>query len=90
MPDPRMKTVAPSAKHLAFRRALEEAIRVHAADVDAADILAVMAHLVGQVVALQDQRKMTPEIAMEIVQSNMETGNAEMVSVLLNATGETP
>jgi hypothetical protein len=84
-----MKTVAPNDKHIAFRRALEEAIRVHAATLDALDILAVLSHLVGQVVALQDQRTVTPEMAMELVANNLQSGNAELIEGLLGSTGGT-
>jgi hypothetical protein len=44
--------------------------------------LAVMAQIVGMFVALQDQRKMTPHMAMEIVGSNLELGNQRVIQKL--------
>jgi hypothetical protein len=82
-----MKSVAPSAAHIAFREALIAAVRTQGATLDVSEVLAVLSHLVGQVIALQDQRTVTPEMAMELVSSNMERGNQEAVDSLLYAPG---
>lgn len=82
-----MKDVLPNPQHLAFRKALEDAIRDHASTMDAMDILAVLSHLVGQVIALQDQRKVTPAMAVALVEANMERGNIEVIDGLLRETG---
>jgi hypothetical protein len=82
-----MKNSAPNALHLAFRKALEEAMRTHGATLQADELLAVMSHCVGQLIALQDQRKMTPAMAMDLVSSNIEQGNREVVLSLLTQTG---
>lgn len=73
-----MRSVAPIAEHLAFRKALEAAIADHGSTLDAIEILALLAHLVGQVIAMQDQRTMTPAMAMELVASNIQQGNSEV------------
>jgi hypothetical protein len=82
-----MKSLAPSAQQLAYRRALEAAMAQHAASLDAVEILAVLSHMVGQVIALQDQRTMTSQMAMAIVANNIEHGNREVVDRLLTETG---
>lgn len=82
-----MKSVPPGAQHLAFRSALEAAMEAHAKTLDAVDILAILAHLVGQCIALQDQRTMTPAMAMALVSSNIEQGNQEVLAKLLTETG---
>ncbi len=82
-----MKSVEPTTAHLAYRKALEAAVGQQGATLDAADLLAITSHLVGQLVAMQDQRKMTPDMAMQIVSSNLEQGNREVVEGLLNETG---
>lgn len=82
-----MKSVAPNEQHRAFRKAVEAAIAEHGKTLDAMELLALLSHLVGQVVALQDQRKVTPAMAMEVVQSNIEQGNREVIDDLLNTTG---
>ena len=50
------------------------------------EILAVLSHMVGQVVALQDQRRYTPDSVMNLVRSNIERGNVEAIDGLLNET----
>jgi hypothetical protein len=82
-----MKSVAPNAEHFAFRKALEGAMVQHGQTLDAQDMLALVSHLVGQLIALQDQRVMTADTAMQIVMSNIERGNREVIEPLLMKTG---
>jgi hypothetical protein len=49
----------------------------HAGKLDAVEVLAIAANMVGKLVALQDQRRYSPEQAMEIVAKNIEEGNAQ-------------
>jgi hypothetical protein len=84
-----MKSVAPSPAHLALREALHRAIGAEGGAMDVADILAVFSHMVGQLIAMQDQRKVTPAMALQVVQENMQQGNREMVESLLLAPGGT-
>lgn len=81
------KTVAPNPQQLAFRGALEAAIAQHGATLDAVELLAVTSHLVGQLIALQDQRSYTPAMVLQLVQDNIEQGNAEAVNSLLTGVG---
>lgn len=82
-----VSTTTPSVHHLALRRALEGAIAQHGATLDAVDLLAVTSHLVGQLIALQDQRRYTPALVMQLVQENIEQGNSEVVNSLLLGEG---
>lgn len=84
-----MKSTTPNAQHLAFRKGLEACIAEHGKTLDAAELLAILSHLVGQVIALQDQRTVTPAMAMDLVASNIEQGNREAIAPLLNETGGT-
>lgn len=81
-----MKSIQPKAEHIAFRKALEAAIAQHGATLDAAELLAITSHFVGQLIALQDQRTMTPAMAMQIVSSNIQHGNREAIEPLLTQT----
>jgi hypothetical protein len=56
-------------------------------ELDAVDILAVAAHLVGTIIALQDQRTMTPEMALELAAMNIEAGNAEALEEVMKSNG---
>ena len=43
------------------------------------------ANMVGKLLAMQDQRKFTAEVAMEIVAMNIERGNAQVSDALRSA-----
>lgn len=81
------KTVEPNLKHLRFRKALEGAIAQGGMDLPAEELLAITAHFLGQLVAMQDQRKYTSEMVMDLVLKNMEVGNSEVIQQLTNETG---
>lgn len=73
------KTHKPKPEHEAFMTAMKETMPP---DMPAQEILAITSQFVGQLVALQDRRVMTPEMAMQIVSENIEIGNhAAMLSV---------
>jgi hypothetical protein len=84
-----MKTVKPSAAHAAFRAAMLATMRQHAADMPAEEILALTAHMVGQILAMQDQRKMTPAMGMKLIADNIEQGNREVIDGLSKSEGTT-
>ena len=77
----------PTEQQLAFRKALEAAIRDHGATLDATELLAITSHFVGQLVALQDQRRYTADMVMDMVFANLQQGNGEVVAGLLDKTG---
>lgn len=79
----------PHAKHLAFRDAMIATMREHGTELPAEELLAVAAHFVGQLIALQDQRTMTRELAMQIVSNNIEQGNMEVIAGLITKSDGT-
>lgn len=81
------KLTAPTAGHLKVRDAMLAVIRKEAADMDAIEILAIAAYTVGQLIALQDQRTVTPAMAMDIVAKNIEAGNLHVVEGLSEPEG---
>lgn len=82
-----LKSCQPEAKHLAFRNALIAVIAQYGRDMPSDELLAIASHFVGQLIALQDQRVMTPAMAMEIVIQNIQHGNADVVEPLMMQTG---
>jgi hypothetical protein len=68
----------------AFLTALKEQMPP---DMPAQRILAIVSQFVGQLIALQDQRKITPEMAMQIVGENIEIGNRAMMLTLNEPEG---
>ena len=77
----------PARRHLAFRDDAIALLKKHAGDLDGAEMLALSAHLVGQIIAMQDQRKVTPAMALEIVSKNIEQGNGEVLAGLRKPAG---
>jgi hypothetical protein len=67
-----------------FLKALKEQMP---ADMPVQRILAIVSQFVGQLIALQDQRKVTPDMAMQIVSENIEIGNAAALLTLNNPEG---
>ena len=54
---------------------------------NAREVLAVAANMVGKIVAMQDQRATTPEEALDIVMDNIEEGNKQVVDLMFNSQG---
>lgn len=52
-----------------------------------AEMLAIAANMVGKLVAMQDQRTMTPAVAMEIISKNIEYGNQQVIEELSKSAG---
>ena len=74
-------------RHQQFRNDVVDLLNKHAGHLSAEEMLALAAHLTGQVIALQDQRTMTPERAMKIITSNIEQGNEEAMAEIKNPVG---
>ena len=59
----------------------------HGDAVNAEEMLAIGANMVGKLMALQDQRTMTRERALEIVIKNIEAGNQQAVDEVMKSKG---
>lgn len=51
------------------------------------EMLAVAANMLGKLIALQDQRTTSPDLAMRIVAKNIEVGNRQAIDQLANSQG---
>lgn len=81
---PQTKGMQPNAEDQAFLTALKEQMPK---DMPVQRILAITAQFVGQLVALQDQTKITVDMAMQIVQENIVIGNQAMLLTLGDPEG---
>lgn len=72
-------------KHEATYQDLIKLISKH--NLSPPEMLAVAANLVGKLIAMQDQRTMTREMAMEIVARNLEYGNQMVMDELHKTKG---
>lgn len=57
-------------------------VNKHAHKLTAIELLAVAANMLGKLIAMQDQRKTTPEMAMKVVSANIEYGNQSVLEEL--------
>jgi len=71
----------PNDHHRQFRDELTAVLRKHASRLSAMEMLALAAHLVGQLIAMQDQRSLTPAMALKLVSDNIEQGNREAIGL---------
>lgn len=81
------KTSVPTADHQAMRNELIAVMRKYGGKLRSDEVLALAAYTVGQLIALQDQRTMTPAMAMELVASNIEAGNQQAMADCTSASG---
>ena len=59
----------------------------HADAMTPLEVLAIASNMLGKLVALQDQRTMTPAQAMEIVARNLEEGNRQIIDGIGSSRG---
>lgn len=78
---PKLTKISPTERHKQFRSDLIAVMRNYE-DVPAVEALCVVSYLVGQLVALQDQTKFTPEQIMAHVSENIALGNSEAINEL--------
>lgn len=77
--------------HADFVKDLTVLLQKHSATLSKVEVLALASNVVGKLIALQDQRTTTPEIAMNIVIANIEIGNKEAAADLMaGAAGQVP
>jgi hypothetical protein len=62
-------------------------ISKHAAKLSKIEVLAIAANMVGKLVAMQDQRAVSVDLAMETVARNLERGNQDVLEWLRSAKG---
>ena len=82
-----MRDVPAKPEHEALLAAMKAPIGVEGANMQAEDILAVAAILVGQLIAVQDRRRYSSEAVMAMVAANIEKGNARAIDDLLGPGG---
>ena len=62
-------------------------VRKHAGHLSSMEMLAIASNMLGKLVAMQDQRTVTPAMCMEIVAQNIEEGNRQAVAEVQNSKG---
>lgn len=75
-----MKTKQATPALEGFRDDFIAILNKHTGHLDSSEMLAVASYTVGQMVAMMDQRKFTPDAVMELVAKNIEAGNAQAIA----------
>lgn len=81
-----MKSFAVTPAHRAFMADVKAAMGKHPT-LSALEILALTSQLVGNLIALQDQTKITPATALQVVSENIEEGNRQAIGGLMDTQG---
>lgn len=80
------KIIEPTETHEKCKLAMLEAMRPYVDELSQMEVLAIMAQVVGQLIALQDQTKYSSDAIMKMVAANIEHGNQMVVNDLLAQT----
>lgn len=62
-------------------------VRKHTEHLSSIEMLAIAANMLGKLLAYQDQRTITPAMAMEVIAQNIEEGNRQAVAEVTNSKG---
>ncbi len=81
------RVIKAKPEHEATYQDMAALMRRHADAMSAEEVLAIGANMVGKLMAMQDQRTMTRERALEIVIKNIEVGNQQAVDELMRSQG---
>lgn len=65
-----------------------ELVNKHAGKLTSLEMLAVAANMLGKLIALQDQRSVSPALAMKVVAENIEYGNKQVLDQLSHTSGQ--
>ncbi len=62
-------------------------VNKHADKLSALELLAIAANMIGKLIALQDQRLVSPAQAMQVVSRNIEVGNRQALEQVSKSAG---
>lgn len=82
-----MSTRAAKVDHEAFYQELVAVLRKRTDKLTSEEMLAIAANMLGKIIAMQDQRTMTRERALQIVAANIELGNEQVINRLGKSEG---
>ncbi len=83
----KFKNISAGIDHNRFHKDVTKLLDKYAGKLTAQEMLALSARLVGQLIAMQDQRKLTSEEAMGLVIENIRNGNLQVIAELQKTKG---
>jgi hypothetical protein len=81
-----MKVHLAKPQHQVLYQELAKILKERTEKLSAVEVLAVAANMVGKIIAMQDQRVISPEQALAIVAENIESGNKQVLEDLREQT----
>ena len=82
-----LKCVQCDARHEVAYQDLCRLVSKHASELSSLQLLAIAGNMVGKLIAMQDQRSITAEQALEIVFQNLQAGNRQILDQILHSQG---
>lgn len=82
-----MKVHVAKPEHEVAYQDLVALVNKHADTLSGIELLAIAANMLGKLAALQDQRTVSPALAMEIIAKNLEHGNQQVIERLGKSAG---
>ncbi len=82
-----MKVVQPTEGLVNFRNASLALLKEHTGNLDSSEMLAVAAQMIGQMIAMMDQRKWTSDAIMALLIANIEAGNRSVLDAISDTKG---
>ena len=81
-----MSSHQPTPAHVAFMDSLKAALAEHQ-HLTPPEMLAIASQVVGNLIALQDHRRYSPDRVMEMVARNIEIGNQAAIEGVMRSEG---
>lgn len=81
------KAVQPKPEHEVAYQDIVNLLYKNSGNTSKLEILAIAAQLVGKLIAMQDQRVVNTDQALELVLQNIELGNQQVVAMLMSTEG---
>lgn len=85
---PRAYTLQPTPAHTAYLDELKAALGKSGKDLESDVLLAITAQFAGMLLANLDQRKYTPDMAMDLIMENIVTGNQTALAAMGDPQGQ--
>lgn len=79
---PKAYTVAPNDAHRAYLDELKGCLASTGKELESDVLLAITAQFAGMLLAQLDQRKYTPDLAMDMIIENIVTGNQTAIAAM--------
>ena len=82
-----MKCVQCDTRHEVAYQDLCKLVSKHANELSSLQLLAIAGNMVGKLIAMQDQRSISAEQALEVLFYNLQAGNQQILDQIMQSQG---